>query len=195
VTRVPVVYARPPRAGASTLAAALHATEPIAAGCAADIAVCAGDEPSLRRAETAQRAEALLVVAPSARGPRATGTPVSGRADECPIAARPAPATPAFPLVLDDDALEAEVLAAVARRLAPSIGTARLPIPHACPLPAAAQPSSAAHAARTAATAHPLSGGAVGPACVAGGPAVRPRIRARHQPVVGDVRVPTARAG
>ena len=51
MTRVPVVRGRTPRAG--TVAVALHATEPLAAGCGADIAVCAREEPSLRRAATA----------------------------------------------------------------------------------------------------------------------------------------------
>jgi len=68
VTRVPLVLGLGRRAGASTVAAALHATAlptPVAWGpgsWSADVAVCAGDEASLRRADALRGPAVLLVV-------------------------------------------------------------------------------------------------------------------------------------
>jgi hypothetical protein len=70
VTRVPVVLGLGRRSGADTVAAALHATEcrrpPLVARGAgswsADVAVCAGDEASLGRADAVRGAAVLLVV-------------------------------------------------------------------------------------------------------------------------------------
>lgn len=60
--RAPVVVGLWPRVGAGTVAAALHADEAAPGTMAADIAVCAGDDASLRRAESLCGASVLLVV-------------------------------------------------------------------------------------------------------------------------------------
>jgi len=68
VTRVPLVLGLGRRAGASTVAAALHATAlPTLVACgpgswSADVAVCAGDEASLCRADALRGPAVLLVV-------------------------------------------------------------------------------------------------------------------------------------
>ena len=181
MTREPVVRGLGPQVGASTVAAALQAPDSIAAAHADDIAA-------------GIRAGSSMLAAPptSAGGARGTRTPLTGRADGCPPAARPAPAPAASPLVPDDDALEAEVLAEVARSFAPpTSSTAQRSAAPTRHLPVAAPPSPA-HAA---ATAHFAAGRAVTPVRVSGSPAVRPRVRARHRPVMRDVRVPTAQGG
>jgi hypothetical protein len=172
---------------------------------------------------------ALLRPAPpaSARGAaRATAcASAAGRTDWCPPDAHPATATPPTPL--DDDALEAEVLAAVARHRARLPGactgqspagarTAEPTIPTHTPQPTTVPPVAARTARATAAEAptstHPAQPAAAPPVAaraarataafqpstgrpVPGAPVVPPRIRARHRPVVGSVRVPAGKAG
>jgi hypothetical protein len=185
VTQMPVGRGLGPQLGASTVATALHAPElpePIATAHAADIA--AGIRPG---------SPTLSAPPTSAGDARGTSTPLTGRADGCPPAARPAVAPAASPLVLDDDALEAEVLAAVARSFAPpTSSTAQRSTAPTRHLPVAAPPPPPAHAAATAQFA---AGRAVTPVRASGSPAVRPRIRARHRPVMRDVPVPTPQAG
>lgn len=60
--RVPVVVGLRNRVGAGTVAAALHADEAGPGSMAADVAVCAGDDIALRRAESLCGAPVLLVV-------------------------------------------------------------------------------------------------------------------------------------
>jgi hypothetical protein len=234
VTRVPVVLGLGRRSGAGTVTAALHASEcrrpPLIARGAgswpADIAVCAGDDASLGRADAVRGAAVLLIVlvddpTPPTRArqqelARRHGSVVvlphvrewAGLSDvpaeaealfarppgQLPpalcaytrglrlavaallrtgVLTRPRPPaliwSPPTTLGLDDDAIEAEVLAAAANGAEPSGARAR----------AAAQAAAAAPAPS--------------PSTAAG--LTHLHIRALHRPVMGPVRVESAKAG
>jgi hypothetical protein len=240
VTRVPVVLGLGRRSGAGTVTAALHASEcrrpPLIARGAgswpADIAVCAGDDASLGRADAVRGAAVLLIVlvddpTPPTRARQQelarrhgsvvvlphvrewaglSGVPAEAEAlfarppEQLPpalcaytrglrlavaallrtsVLTRPRPPAliwsppttlPTKPVLgLDDDAIEAEVLAAAANGTEPSAARAR----------AATQPAAAAPAPSPS-TAAALT---------------HLRIRALHRPVMGPARVESAKAG
>jgi hypothetical protein len=124
----------------------------------------------------------------SPTGPSPYGRGPTTAAPMDPTTARPAPADPVpdptralATLALDDDAIEAEVLAATAHESAPPAATAH-----------GSEPAAASQAAVAAATApRPSTAAALTP----GRTATPLRIRALHRPVIGAVRVESAKAG